>query len=62
MYQGFTSCSVTLHTFKCSGGMARWLAPAAVPFRHVQVCGGNAGDLLAAIAQHRSLKDWKKGG
>ena len=37
-------------------------AHATSPVRHVQVCGGNAGDLLAAIEQCRLHKDWEKGG
>ena len=58
----FIPCYVALFTLnRIRGVLRRWL-PAALPFGHVQVCGGNAGDLLSAIVQYASFKDWTRGG
>ena len=36
-------------------------AAAALASTHVQVCGGNAGDLLSAVQDFQVLKDWTSG-
>ena len=61
-YDKVSFCSVACFTLNSGRGMPRQRSLVALPCGHVQVCGGNAGDLLRAIGQYAVFKDWTRGG